>query len=317
VRRSSTEPELLIMSSAIPDRFSESLRRYAVWLLAIAVVLVFAISRIGSLQAHEAAALALGAPVIVVVIGVRQLAGIGYTLGIAGLAIAALVLTGSELEIARTLFPPAALAEATLSMTQPDATLALPAGSRQLVVEAHGKLGHGTSGAEGHYTVELERDGHRSSVSGSFERSAATVRASRRRAPSAASSHVIDIDRNELELAGEGPVHAHLANLTGSIGSSLDVRLRPALPGGNLLDRMLVALGIAALVVEVIGSRRGTRSNFGALLAASVTLALYLHGRYSPSDPLTAVMAGLIVSMLLGGALAAAAALLQRATSTR
>jgi hypothetical protein len=125
------------------------------------------------------------------------------------------------------------------------------------------------------------------------------------------------VDRTELDLPSDGPVSAHLSDLSGAIGSSLDLRVRPSPPGGRLLDGALVLLAAAALAAGFAGGRRGAHGQFGAVVAGSVAFAVYLHRRFSPGDPLASVIAALMVSVLLGGALAVVMGLALRSAGSR
>lgn len=268
-------------------------------LLVAAVIALAIAARFEALQGPEATFLALGAPLVAVTVGLVPLRDSSHRLRLTAAVVGLVALVGSELELSHLFFPPDVLATATLSTKKPDAELE-PTTHRELEVETHGTLAKTSGSAEESFVIELERDGAKRTIEGTFSKSAA-VRFSRRRAPTSVSAHVVDVDRQSVELPGSGAIHAHLVNLTGAGAKSLELRLRPALPLAHPLELALKCLLALALVIQLAAARDGLRNRFLAWMGYAIVLALYLPRHFSPGDPLGALVGASFVALLVGG----------------
>jgi hypothetical protein len=64
---------------------------------------------------------------------------------------------------------------------------------------------------------------------------------------------------------------------------------------------VLLALSIAAAVIEGVAARRRTSTRFGACAGIAIAFALYAPGRLGPGDLLEAALGALVVATLGGG----------------
>jgi hypothetical protein len=274
--------------------------RYRYWILAVTIVLLAAGARWERTQSLEAKLVGLAIPLLCVTMGIGRLseASVGLRRGAGVIALFSLVI--AEAELGHVFFPAEPLATASVTSKEPDATIVVPDGQNQFEIESHGTLGAGRAAAEESFVIELERDGQKAELEGTFQRSP-SVRVSRRRAPTNTSPHLVDVTLNSVELAGRGPLHAHLASLTGAGGKTIELRIRRPLPFAEFLSLALKALIAGALLVQILAAREGVRARFLAWVAFALVLALYLPRHFSPDDPLGALVGSLFVALLAGG----------------
>ena len=271
------------------------------WKIIAGVVLVLAIgARWEVTQGMEAEILTLGVPLGALVLGLLSMRDTSLGLRRAAGITALVALVGAELLLGRAFFPPEPLAKVSLSLEQPDAVLELPSSASSFDVETQGALGHAARGAEERFVLDLERAGTRRTLEGTFSKSAA-ARFTRRRAPTAVSSHTIDVDRQPVDLPGAGPAHAHLTSLTGSGAKHVELRLFPGLPGGRSIELAFAILVGIGLALQIGAARQGARARFLPWLGVAVVLALYLPRHFSPSDPLGALIGAAFVTAVVGG----------------
>lgn len=268
-------------------------------LLAVAAVLLVAGARHAGTQGLEATLLGLGVPLLAIALGFRSLLDAKPSLRLAAGLVALVALVVAEAEIGRLFFPPAPVAQATLSEKSPDAELSGVAGDFEL--ETRCALDAYKGSAQESFVIDVERAGAHQQIEGTFSRSAATTRASRRRAPTQTSSHTLDDYTQTVSLPGVGPIHAHLVQLTGDGPRALELSLRPALPGGRALEWALLLSGLLAVAVQVSASRQGDRTHFATWVGMACVLALYLPRHFSRSDPMGAMVGALFVALVAGG----------------
>lgn len=273
-------------------------------MLAALAVVVVAGTRFEQIRPIEATVIALVLPLVTVLAGALPMRDSSPTLRRWAFAVAALVVVGSELCIGRAFFPPAPFDEVTLSAKQPDATLNVPGTAHRVEVESRVAMGHVRGTAEGHYAIDLERDGKKQMVQGDFSRSGGGGGArSSRRAPQATEAHADDVDRQALTLPGSGPLHAHLDTLSGAVAHTLHVSIGPAFGAAVPLSLALLVLGIVAVGVEAVAMNRGLRSHFGAWVGIAIGLGVYMPAHFDPGDRFGAVLGGLVIAVLAGGGL--------------
>ncbi len=272
-------------------------------LLAAVAVLLVAGTRFEETRPLEATVIAIALPLITVLAGALPLRDSSPTLRRWAFGVAALVIVGSEICIGRAFFPPAPFDAVTLSEKEPDATLVVPGNTHKVEIDSRATMGHVRGTAEGHYALELERDGNKQMVQGDFSRSGGggSARKGSRRAPQATEAHADDVDRQALSLPGSGAVHAHLTTLSGAVAHTLRVSIGPAFGFAVPLDIALLLLGIVAIGVEAVGMTRGLRSHFAAWTGIAIALAVYMPAHFDPGDPFGAVLGGLVIAVLAGG----------------
>ncbi|MEZ4226289.1 MAG: hypothetical protein R3B13_35415 [Polyangiaceae bacterium] len=286
-------------SSASAHSWFESLGAYRWGFVAVILVALLAGSRVEAVRGPEASAVALGLPLVLGVIALLPFAHASRALQVlAGVATVVVVLA-AELSIYPTVIAPAALSEADLTGVGETTTLDAPANGFRVEARAH--LGKGTGSGEGRLLLEFTRAGASARVGGEVSKSASRVSGSRRRAPQQMGSHVIDTVREDVELAGSGPVTVRVLSESGAIGKQIHVSVLPEPPLGAQLPRALLVLAGLAVVVHAIAARVGVRTDFAALTAFGAIFAYYLPHHYAQSDPLGGVVGALLAALLLGG----------------
>ncbi len=282
------------------------------WGLGIAAIAaVLAASFFDALRSLEASALAMGAPLVAVLLSASRLRESIRPIAIAGGVLALGVVLLAELEIHHTISPPSPIAQADVSVRDREATLAVPDTLKDFEVELHGALGHGQVSTSGSVTVEVSRGDRKETLHAEFLRAASAVQGGRR-GTRGGGAHTFDTVRHDVQLAGSGPVHVELVEITGSIGNHVRVGLRRALPLGGRFVLLLGALVALAVVVELMASRRGQRMTFAAGLVFAGAFAIGVRLRYTTADPLGGVFSAILLAAIVGGVAALAVGGLSR-----
>lgn len=268
------------------------------------VLLVIAVALTGSMfdatRGLEAALLAVGAPALALVLASAALRGSSRPIAAAGIAVAVATLVLAELDVMHTLRPPAPVAEVELSVTRPEASVAVPPGLEALEVEVHASLGRADASASGHAVVELRRGGTSETLRAEFQRSTSRGRASGR-GTRGGGSNTFDTARADAVLPGEGPVMVRLVDVQGSIGRHVKVAVRPPVFLGGHHLAAFALLGVIGVAVEFAESRRGRAITFAAAVVFASALALGVRSRYTDADPLAGVFSALLLAAVFGG----------------
>jgi hypothetical protein len=101
-----------------------------------------------------------------------------------------------------------------------------------------------------------------------------------------------------VRFAGFAVAASLLLLSLGSIGGTLFAGYAPA--QGALWAALLALCGLAVLV-EAVAARSGLKTRFAACAGIAAALAVYLPGHFDPREALGTVLAGVLVSVFLGG----------------
>lgn len=275
-------------------------------LMLVAVAVAFTVSRVHVLRPIAAELFSMAFPIVAVAVAFWALRAATGWLRWTSIAVAVLLVVGAELTLSEVWFPPAALATVTLSESHPDATLPAPAGMRDFEVQARGSLLSDSGAARGNFEVELGRGAEQRTFSGEFSRVVGAQRQMMRRmAPTRSVTETV-IVREEMDVPGNGPLHAKLVNIEGGVHHAVRLTVLPMPVTDKPLLYTLIALTLAALVLEVAAARRSMKVPLTAGAAAAAILAIYVVRDFDPDDPLTTFWGAAVVAVLagaLGGAL--------------
>ena len=275
--------------------------------LPIAAVLVALIGlQVPSLRSGTAAAIILLAPAVVALLVAAPRRGLVSRLELMALVIAVTAVIGADLELQRAVFRPEPLATATLSETQPEATLSLPPDQHEVDLEVHGRLvgAH----AEGQYAILLERSGRRVPVVGELTHdSGPAARVGRRRMASPGTGHARHetVDMQEVDLAGDGPVHARLDYARGQLAPSLKLLVLSVPRWTHALASVLLAVAGLAIFLHGLLVRRGLKTQLAAGVCWTVAFALYLPLHFDPLSPGASFVRACLIAAVVGAGVGA------------
>lgn len=206
------------------------------------------------------------------------------------------VTLGCELSLFSALVPQAPLAGAELSQSKPDCQLALPDGTERAVVELTALSRKGNTNLEGKVALDLERGSRHEKLVAEFHRQKLSARASKRR--SFTGKAVQDDQRFHVNLAGSGPLVAHLRPLSGNMGRHVALTVLRDPLWSRALPYVLGSGAVAAIVLTAL--ELVEISAFAPAVSAISVFGGYLPDHLSRGDRYSSVLGALIVASVVG-----------------
>jgi len=248
-----------------------------------------------------AAAVALGMPVVIVILGALRVADAGRLVLIGWLLVGGAAAAIGDVAAARALFPDAPWDRVRLQADAPEGRLSVPEGTRHLIVEVRGRARSSGGDAEGSYEIQLSGVGGAVAVEGRISRVIRSA-SGRRTSPSrSVELHETELHHVALPSPSPGQIELRLAEVEGLRHDRVDVAARPNLLPGVPELGALVLLALAAAFLEVRAARAHAWTPLTAALGVAAALGLYVALRIDPDSPLVTVIAAILVSIVAAG----------------